>query len=93
MAKSPDSETVVITRLLVQRREFWIAVLAIIISLVVVILAVLWLYPELLSEIVDLWDDELRRWQNAAPRLLEPYEYLQECASVVCATWTPAAMP
>lgn len=69
-AKGPDDNTVAITKLLVARREFWYAVLAGIGAVVIVILATLWVYPELLSEIVDLWDEDRaieERFEDFAP--------------------------
>lgn len=68
-----SSEGVQITKLLVQRREFWYAVLALIGAVLLIVLATLWLYPELLSEIVHLWEEEPPVY--VAPRLLEPYDH------------------
>ena len=69
-ANEPDPNSVAITRLLVGRREFWYAVLALIGAVALIVLVTLAVYPQLLSEIVDLWDDDTaleERFEDFAP--------------------------
>ena len=70
MAKNAEDNSVAITKMLVARREFWYAVLALIAAVALIVLVTLAVYPQLFSEIVDLWDDDpaiQERFEERAP--------------------------